>query len=68
METTVFSEENRKHGSKAGKVDPLAQTPVHPHGEGTDLHRGGAWVRICELRSQELWRLSRSWCCIYFTT
>jgi len=60
IETTVYSGESRKHGSKTSKVDPLAQTPVHPHGGGTDLHRGGAWVRGCELQSQELWRLSRS--------
>lgn len=47
IRTTVYTGENndKKHVSKRGKAEPQAQMPVHSCGAGTDLGRGGTWVR-----------------------
>lgn len=45
IKSAVCAGENRKLGSERGKVDPQAETTVHPHGAGTELHRGGVQIR-----------------------
>lgn len=45
IKSAVCAGENRKLGSERVKVDPQAETTVHPHGAGTELHIGGVQIR-----------------------